>query len=272
MSYCCRFIKQRWQPLCVSSSDDQNLSKNWNQNTKRLSKPPRTFSVAMSLWLITTWRNQQSITGAIPFGVGAILFQVNEDGSTSIVAYASKALSPAESNHSQVEKEALRSQSRLLDRQQSVGSHLQQSFKGLVNQNVEVYSSRARLRDECTALSRWVQCSGLFLTPPKLETAVKRFINHQKRDSASFLCHRIPFSKSCAANRNCGRKSSRFQLTNHHQRSTHWKRLQHSSSLPHETAANSNLKIIINALLAFYSFSSPVVISSNLLWTLIFRR
>ena len=44
---------------------------------------------------------------ASPFGVGAILSQIQADGSEHPVAYASRSLNPAEQNYSQLDKEAL---------------------------------------------------------------------------------------------------------------------------------------------------------------------
>ena len=44
---------------------------------------------------------------ASPFGVGAILSQIQSDGSEHPVAYASRSLSPAEQNYSHLDKEAL---------------------------------------------------------------------------------------------------------------------------------------------------------------------
>ena len=44
---------------------------------------------------------------ASPFGVGAILSQIQSDESEHPVAYASRLLSPAEQNYSHLDKEAL---------------------------------------------------------------------------------------------------------------------------------------------------------------------
>ena len=44
---------------------------------------------------------------ALPYGVGAVLSDVMEDGSEGPVAYASRTLSTAERNHGHLDKEAL---------------------------------------------------------------------------------------------------------------------------------------------------------------------
>ena len=109
LSYCCRFIKNQatvTAPLRELARRPESEYKWEPEHEKAFQAAKDLLCSKVTLAYYDMKKPTVLITDASPVGVGAILSQVNEDGSTSIVAYASKALSPAESNYSQVEREA----------------------------------------------------------------------------------------------------------------------------------------------------------------------
>ena len=110
VNYCARFIAD----LATLTDPLRQLIKSdatWNwteshQNALQLIKDKLSAAGAMSYY--DPQKTTEIIVDASPVGLGAILVQHGtHDQSSSIVAYASKSLSPTEQRYSQIEREAL---------------------------------------------------------------------------------------------------------------------------------------------------------------------
>ena len=94
LSYCCRFIKNQ----ATVTAPLRELARRPESEYKWEPEHEKFFLAAKDLFcsnVTLAWHNDMKkliflITDASPVGVGAILSQVNKDGSTSMFAYASK--------------------------------------------------------------------------------------------------------------------------------------------------------------------------------------
>ena len=86
----------------------QGVKWQWNkQHTTAFAKAKRALQDDSLLVHYNSTRQLVLACDASPYGLGAVLSHIMDDGQERPVAYASRTLTPAEKNYSQLEKEAL---------------------------------------------------------------------------------------------------------------------------------------------------------------------
>ncbi|KAI8513647.1 hypothetical protein Bbelb_079710 [Branchiostoma belcheri] len=85
-----------------------NVPWTWDEEQeKAFSEVKKLLSQERNLSYFDTNKTTELLVDASPAGLGAILYQKEKDGSTAIIAYASKSLTDVETRYSQTEREAL---------------------------------------------------------------------------------------------------------------------------------------------------------------------
>ena len=109
VNYCARFVPNQAdlaapiRQLCILSQADFDWSRACERSfqllQKHLTEPP-------TLAYFNIKNQTELVVDASPVGLGAVLIQINSLGQSSVVAYASKTLTPTEQRYSQIEREA----------------------------------------------------------------------------------------------------------------------------------------------------------------------
>ena len=109
MSYYAKFLPDRAKKLAplyqLLRKDTQ-----WEWSDKHEQSVDEVKQLLSSPKLLAHFDDQKPIVlacNASPFGMGAILSHILDDGTEHPIAYASRSLSPAEKRYSQLDKEAL---------------------------------------------------------------------------------------------------------------------------------------------------------------------
>ena len=110
INYCARFIKGQADLVApLRELSNQTSAKFvWSRACERAFLAlQQQLSSKPTLAYFDVYKRTELIVDASPTGLGAILSQIGDDGRSSVVAYASKVLSPTQRNYSQIEREFL---------------------------------------------------------------------------------------------------------------------------------------------------------------------